>query len=214
MWDFIASHKSQILINGFNHAYLVILALAFATVIAVALALVVTRYPSLEPTANFISTVGLTIPAFALVGLLLPPFGLGARTALILVTFYATLPIMRNAIVGLTGVDANLVESARGIGMSEMSSMFKIRLPLAWPVILTGIRISMQMSMGIAAIAAYVLGPGLGGFIFTGLASLGGQTGLYFTLVAVIGIVIIALVLDLALRALGFFTTSKGIRVS
>ncbi len=116
--------------------------------------------------------------------------------------------------MGLTGVDANLVESARGIGMSEVASMLKIRLPLAWPVILTGIRISMQMSMGIAAISAYVLGPGLGGFIFTGLASLGGQTGLYFTLVAVIGVVIMALILDLVLRALGFFTTSKGIRVS
>ena len=213
MWQFIDEHQRQILINGFNHAYLVVLAVLFATLIGVALAVVITRYRALEPLANFVSTVGLTIPAFALVGLLLPVFGLGAPTALILVAFYATLPILRNAIVGLTGVDANLIESARGMGMSEATSMLKVRLPLAWPVILTGIRISMQMSMGIAAIAAYVLGPGLGGFIFTGLASLGGQTGLYFALVAVIGVVIVALILDLALRALGYFTTSKGIRV-
>lgn len=213
MWDFISEHKSQILINAFQHGYLVVLAVVFATIIGVALAILITRFRALEPFANFLSTVGLTIPAFALVGILLPIFGLGSPTALVLVTFYATLPILRNAIVGLTGVDANLVESARGMGMSEATAMLKIRLPLAWPVILTGIRISMQMSMGIAAISAYVLGPGLGGFIFTGLASLGGQTGLYFALVAVIGVVIVALILDLVLRALGFFTTSKGIRV-
>ncbi len=77
MWDFIAEHKSQILINAFQHGYLVVLAVVFATIIGVALAILVTRYRALEPFANFISTVGLTIPSFALVGLLLPPFGLG-----------------------------------------------------------------------------------------------------------------------------------------
>lgn len=214
MWSFIVDRRSQILISGFNHAYLVILAVAFATVIGVALALVITRIPRLEPVANTLSTIGLTIPSFALVGLLLPVSGLGAPTALILVTFYATLPILRNSIVGLLGVDANLVESARGMGMGELASLIRIRIPLAWPVILTGIRISLQMSMGIAAVAAYVLGPGLGGFIFTGLGQLGGKNGLNYTLVATVGIVIIALVLDLLLLLVGRATTSKGIRVA
>jgi osmoprotectant transport system permease protein len=213
VWDFITDRKSQILINGWNHAYLVVLAVLFAAVIGVALAMLITRVPRLEPVANAISTIGLTIPSFALVGLLLPLSGLGATTALILVTFYATLPILRNAIVGLLGVDANLIESARGMGMSEPASMLRIRLPLAWPVILTGIRISLQMSMGIAAVAAYVLGPGLGGFIFTGLTQLGGTNGLNYALTGTIGIVVIALVLDLLLLALGRATTSKGIRV-
>ena len=72
------------------------------------------------------------------------------------------LPILRNAVVGLQGVDAHLLESAKGMGMSEPASLLRIRIPLAWPVILAGIRVSAQMSMGIAAIAAYVLGPGLG----------------------------------------------------
>lgn len=214
MWSFIVDRRSQILISGFNHAYLVILAVVFATVIGVALALVITRIPRLEPVANALSTIGLTIPSFALVGLLLPVSGLGASTALILVTFYATLPILRNSIVGLLGVDANLVESARGMGMGELASLIRVRIPLAWPVILTGIRISLQMSMGIAAVAAYVLGPGLGGFIFTGLGQLGGKNGLNYTLVATVGIVIIALVLDLLLLLVGRATTSKGIRVA
>ncbi|MEO5652581.1 MAG: ABC transporter permease [Marmoricola sp.] len=213
MWQFIEDRRAQILINAFNHAYLVVLAIVIATVIAVLLAMVITRMPRLEPVANAISAVGLTIPSFALIGLLLPVTGLGATTALIAVTFYAALPILRNAVVGLAGVDANLLESARGLGMSELSSMFRIRLPLAWPVILAGIRVSMQMSMGIAAIAAYVLGPGLGVSIFVGLAQIGGKNAVNYALVGTLGIVIIALLLDLLLLALGRLTTSKGIRV-
>ncbi len=162
MWDFIVDRKAQILINALNHAYLVILCVIFATFIALALAVLVTRMPKLEPVANAVSAIGLTIPSFALVGLLLPVTGLGDGTALAAVTFYAVLPILRNAVVGLQGVDANLLESARGMGMSEVASLLRVRIPLAWPVILAGIRISLQMSMGIAAIAAYVLGPGLG----------------------------------------------------
>jgi osmoprotectant transport system permease protein len=213
VWEFIEDRRVQILINAWNHAYLVILALVLATIIAVGLAMVVTRLPKLEPVANAVSAVGLTIPSFALIGLLLPVTGLGSPTALLAVTFYAVLPILRNAVVGLAGVDAHLLESARGMGMSELASMFRIRLPLAWPVILAGIRVSMQMSMGIAAIAAYVLGPGLGVSIFVGLAQLGGKNALNYALVGTVGIVLIALVLDLLLLALGRVTTSKGIRV-
>ncbi len=213
MWQFIEDRRVQILINAVNHAYLVVLAIVMATVIAVLLAMVITRLPKLEPLANAISAIGLTIPSFALIGLLLPVTGLGATTALIAVVFYAALPILRNAVVGLAGVDANLLESARGLGMSEVSSMFRIRLPLAWPVILAGIRVSMQMSMGIAAIAAYVLGPGLGVSIFVGLAQIGGKNAVNYALVGTIGIVIIALLLDLLLLAVGRLTTSKGIRV-
>jgi osmoprotectant transport system permease protein len=213
VWEFIEDRRVQLLINAWNHAYLVVLAIVFATVIAVAIAMVVTRMPRLEPAVNALSAVGLTIPSFALIGLLLPVTGLGPPTALIAVTFYAALPILRNAIVGLAGVDPNLVESARGMGMSELASMVRIRLPLAWPVILAGIRVSMQMSMGIAAIAAYVLGPGLGAGIFTGLAQIGGKTATESALVGTLGIVLIALVLDLLLLVLGRVTTSKGIRV-
>ena len=213
MWDFIVDRKEQILINALNHAYLVILCVIFATVIAIALAVLVTRMPKLEPVANAVSAIGLTIPSFALVGLLLPVTGLGDGTALAAVTFYAVLPILRNAVVGLQGVDANLLESARGMGMSNVASLLRVRIPLAWPVILAGIRISLQMSMGIAAIAAYVLGPGLGVSIFTGLAQIGGKNAVSYAAVGTVGIVIVALLLDALLLLAGRLTTSKGIRV-
>ena len=87
-----------------------------------------------------------------------------------------------------------------------------MRLPLAWPVILAGVRVSMQMSMGIAAIAAYVLGPGLGGYIFTGLAQIGGANAVNYAVVGTVGVVIVALLADLLLLLLGRLTISKGIR--
>jgi osmoprotectant transport system permease protein len=213
VWDFIVDRKAQILINALNHAYLVILCVIFATVIAIALAVLVTRMPKLEPVANAVSAIGLTIPSFALVGLLLPVTGLGDGTALAAVTFYAILPILRNAVVGLQGVNANLLESARGMGMGELASLTRVRIPLAWPVILAGIRISLQMSMGIAAIAAYVLGPGLGVSIFTGLTQIGGKNAVPYAFVGTVGIVVVALLLDALLLLVGRVTTSKGIRV-
>jgi osmoprotectant transport system permease protein len=213
VWDFLSDRREQFLINAWNHAYLVILAVLFATVIAVALAVLVTKVPKLEPIANALSAIGLTIPSLALIGLLLPLFKLGATTALVAVTFYAVLPILRNAVVGLQGVDPTLIESARGMGMSEPTTLLRVRLPLAWPVILSGIRVSLQMCMGIAAIAAYVLGPGLGGWIFQGLAQVGGKNALNYALSATIGIVVLALILDALLLLLGRLTTSKGVRV-
>jgi osmoprotectant transport system permease protein len=106
------------------------------------------------------------------------------------------------------------VESARGIGMSRARTFFRVELPLAWPVILGGIRVSAQMVMGIAAVAAYVLGPGLGGFIFSGLSRLGGAGSTESIVTGVVGVVLLALVLDLLLVGLGRLTTPRGIRTA
>ena len=213
MWEFIVDRRDQIAYNTFQHANLVIQCVLVATVLAIALAVLVIQLPRLEPVANAVSAIGLTLPSFALVGLLLPLLGIGPTTAFVAVVFYAVFPVLRNAVVGLRGVDSTLLESARGMGMSPAAVLLKVRLPLAWPVILAGVRVSMQMSMGIAAIAAYVLGPGLGGYIFTGLAQIGGANAVYYAVVGTVGIVIIALVVDLLLLLLGRVTTSKGIRV-
>jgi osmoprotectant transport system permease protein len=218
VWEFIEGRHRQILYDGFQHAYLVVLAVALASVIAVLLAMFVARVPriarvvSTASTFNMLSAIGLTVPSLALIGLLMPLTGIGTTTAFICVCFYAVLPILRNAIVGLAGVDATLLESARGMGMNDVAVMFRVRLPLAWPVILAGIRVSLQMSMGIAALAALVLGPGLGSYIFTGLAQIGGKNALNSAVVGTVGVVILALVLDFLLLLVGRLTTSKGIR--
>ncbi|HET7683403.1 MAG TPA: ABC transporter permease [Marmoricola sp.] len=213
MWDFIVERRADIAYNAFQHVNLVVQAVLVAFLIALAVAVLVTRLRRLEPVATAISAIGLTIPSLALVGLLLPIAGIGPSTAFIAVAFYATMPILRNAVVGLRGVDDTLLESARGMGMSPARTMLRVQLPLAWPVILAGVRISTQMTMGIAAIASYALGPGLGSYIFTGLAQTGGANAVNQALVGTLGIVILALVLDALLLLMGRLTTSKGIRV-
>lgn len=212
MREFIVERQDQLLYGAFQHVSLVVQAVLVATVVAVALAVLVTRVPRLEPVANAVSAMGLTVPSFALLGLLLALLGIGVAPSFTAVAFYAALPILRNAVVGLQGVDGTLLESARGMGMGGVSTLLRVQLPLSWPVILAGVRVSTQMSMGIAAIAAYVLGPGLGSFIFTGLAQIGGVNALNSALVGTVGIVVLALVLDALLLLLGRLTVSEGIR--
>jgi osmoprotectant transport system permease protein len=212
VWDFIVERREQIAYSTFQHFNLVVQAVLVATLIAVVLAVLVVGAPRLQGVANAISAIGLTIPSFALVGLLLPVFSIGAFTAFLAVAFYAVLPVLRNAVVGLQQVDPTLVESARGMGMSRLAVLWRIRLPLAWPVILAGVRISMQMSMGVAAIAAYVRGPGLGDYIFRGLASIGGANAVNYALVGTLGVVVVALIADALLLLLGRVTVPRGIR--
>ncbi len=213
MWEYVTERADLIVYQAFQHVSLVVQCVLLGSVIGVGVAMLVYRNPTATALANGVSAVGLTIPAFALLGILLAPFGFGITPAVIAVTFYAGLPVLRNAVVGLAGVDRATVESARGIGMTRLATLVRIELPLAWPVILAGVRVSTQMVMGIAAIAAYVLGPGLGGFIFSGLSRLGGANALESTLTGTIAIVLLALVLDLLLVLAGRLTTSRGIRV-
>lgn len=212
MSEFLASRWPDILFRAWQHGWLVLQALAIATVLAIALAVIATRITGLTPIANAFTAVGLTLPSFALIGVLIPLVGIGTVPAVVVVVFYALLPILRNALVGLRGVDPEVLEAARGMGMGPVALFTRVRLPLAWPVILTGIRVAGQLGMGVAAIAAYVLGPGLGSYIFTGLVSLGGANALNYALVGTLGIVVVALVLDGLLVLLGRLTISKGLR--
>ncbi|WP_104055104.1 MULTISPECIES: ABC transporter permease [unclassified Arthrobacter] len=213
MTDFIAQRWNDILFSSWQHFSLVVQCLIVAAVVGVLIAAMAYRRSSLRSAADSISAVGLTIPSFALIGLLIAPLGFGVLPAVIVVGFYALLPILRNGIVGLSGVPRNTVEAARGLGMGRLRLFFRIELPLAWPVILSGIRVSGQMVMGIAAVAAYALGPGLGGFIFSGLSRLGGANSLESVVTGVVGVVLLALILDLLLVGLGRLTIPRGIRV-
>ena len=212
MWDFIAERQHQILFASWQHFSLVVQCLVLATVLAVLLAAAVYRNRTASAVANGVSAVGLTIPSFALIGLLVAPFGFGVVPAVIVVTFFATLPILRNAVVGFQGVDRTLLESATGMGMGPVSRFFRVRLPLALPVIFAGVRVSTQMSMGVAAIAAYALGPGLGGYIFRGLSSIGGANAIYYAVTGTVGVVVLAIVLDWLIIGVQRLVVSKGIR--
>lgn len=212
-WEFVAANRDKLTFQGWQHVWMVAQCVFTATLIAVGIAVVVYKSPAGSSVANALAAIGLTIPSFALLGLLIAPFGLGIVPSVMAIGFYATLPILRNAIVGLAGVDKNLIESAKGMGMGRLRTLVRVELPVAWPVILAGIRVSTQLVMGIAAIAAYVSGPGLGGLIFSGLSRLGGVNAVNDALSATILIVLLALALDLILLLVGRLTIPRGIRV-
>nr|WP_092882874.1 ABC transporter permease [Actinopolymorpha cephalotaxi] len=213
MWDFLVDRREVLVFQGFQHASMVAQCLVVATLLALVVAVLVQRNRHAVGLATATSAVALTIPSFALLGLLIAPLGIGVAPAVTAVVFYASLPILRNAVVGLAGVDPALVDAARGMGMGRLTTLVRVEIPLAWPVILAGIRVSTQMVMGIAAIAAYVSGPGLGGLIFTGLSRLGGANSVNSALAGTLGVVVLALIFDGILVLVGKYTTSRGIRV-
>jgi osmoprotectant transport system permease protein len=212
-FTYVQENWAVISANGWQHIWLVIQVLFIATVLGVLIAVLVYRSSSASGTVNALSAVGLTIPSFALLGVLTGFIPNGVLLSVLALTFYGMLPIMRNAVVGLQGVDQTLIESAKGMGMNRLTTLRKLEIPLAWPVIMTGVRVSGQMLMGIAAIAAYVQGPGLGGFIFSGISRTGGANAIESVVLGTVAIILLAIVLDLALTLVKRVTTSKGIRV-
>ena len=137
---FLASRYDDLLELFVQHVQLVMIPIVVATVLAVGLALLVEANPIAREVVTTVSATSLTIPSLALFVLLIPLVGLGATAAYIGLTVYAVYPIFVNAVTGLGTVDRNVLESARGMGMSATQRVLRTKLPLAWPVILGGIR--------------------------------------------------------------------------
>lgn len=212
-WEYLGSAHQQLLADAYQHASAVFQCTVAATVLGVLIGAACYRSAWAGSLATAATSTVLTVPSLAMIGLLVPVVGLGVPPTVIALTLYGLLPIVRNAIVGLRGVDPALVDAARGIGMSRLTRLVRVELPLAWPPILTGIRVSTQMLMGIAAIAAYASGPGLGNVVFRGLASLGSENALNQVLAGTLGIITLALLFDAAYVLVGRLTIPRGIRV-
>ena len=204
--------KGHLLDLTVAHAQIVLYAIAIATAISLVTAILIYRRERVAAIVLSIVATFLTIPSLALFTLLIPFVGLGTKPALIALVLYAMLPILRNTVVGLRSVDRAVIESAQGMGMSRLRRLAKIELPLAWPVILTGIRVATVLIVGIAALGAYVGGPGLGEDIFAGLSRVGTPTALHLTVSAILAAVALALLLDTFYLVLGKLTTSRGIK--
>ncbi|MFF1359350.1 ABC transporter permease [Streptomyces sp. NPDC058297] len=212
-WEYIVTRHQQLLADAYQQASLVFQCMVVATLVGVLIGVLTYRSEWAGNFATLATSTILTIPSLAMIGLLIPIVGLGVPPTVISLTLYGLLPIVRNSIVGLRGVDPSLIDAAQGIGMSRIARLAKVELPLAWPPILTGIRVSTQMLMGIAAIAAYASGPGLGNEIFRGIASLGSKNALNQVLAGTVGIIILALLFDAAYVLIGRLTIPRGIRV-
>ncbi|WP_242613803.1 ABC transporter permease [Herbihabitans rhizosphaerae] len=180
--------------------------------IGVGIGLMTYTQPALASLATSTTSAFLTIPSLALLGILIGPFGLGTVPVVVALVLYALLPITRNTIVGLRGVDPAVVGAAQGMGVGRGRLIYQVKFPLAWPVVLSGIRVSTQMIIGIATIGAYVKGPGLGNQIFGGLGRFGAANSLNQVLIGTVGVMLLALLFDLVYVVIGRVTTSRGIR--
>lgn len=172
-WAFFTQHQSEILAATLDHLMLVVVAMLIAILLGVPLGLFIVHRPVLRTIALGIANIFQTIPSLALFGFLIPiPFigGIGRRTAIVALVFYALLPILRNTYVGLTGIDHAVLEAAEAMGMTRVQILFRVRFPLALAVILAGIRTATIITIGVATIAAAIGAGGLGTFIFRGVA--------------------------------------------
>ena len=170
---------AEILSETLHHVILVGVSITIATAIGVPLGVLLTRRPAWSRLVLGVAGVLQTIPSLALFGFLIPvPVigGIGTRTALVALTVYGLLPILRNTVTGITGVDPALREAGRGMGMTDRQLLVRVELPLAASVILAGIRVATVIGIGVATIAAAIGAGGLGVFIFRGVAMVDNRT--------------------------------------
>jgi osmoprotectant transport system permease protein len=172
-WTFFVQHRGEIFAATLEHLQLVVIAMAMAILIGVPLGLLLVHRKILRTVALGIASILQTIPSLALFGFLIPiPFigGIGKRTAIVALALYALLPILRNTYVGLTSIDAAVLDSAEAMGMTRAQILLRVRFPLALAFILAGIRTATIITIGVATIAAAIGAGGLGTFIFRGVA--------------------------------------------
>src|SRR5215470_10421259 len=172
MWQFLQQNWPELLTLTRQHILLVIVSIAIAVVIGVPTGILLTRYKPLRTPILGIANIMQTIPSLALFGFLIPlPFigGIGARTALVALVLYSLLPIIRNTVTGVLGVEPSVREAAIAMGMTDGQVLRQVELPLAMGVIVTGIRVATVIAVGVTTIAAAVGAGGLGVYIFRGL---------------------------------------------
>jgi len=171
-FEFLRNNWAELFALTREHLFLVFVSTAFAVLIGVPLGILLTRKKSLQTPILGIANILQTVPSLALFGLLIPlPFigGIGAKTAIIALALYSFLPVIRNTVTGISGVDAKIKEAATAMGMTDWQILKMVELPLALPVILTGIRVAVVIAVGVTTIAAAVGAGGLGTYIFRGL---------------------------------------------
>jgi len=171
--NFLLTHKREVATLTAEHLWLVGISMLLAIAIGVPLGILLTRRPKWKALVLGSTNVIQTIPSLALFGLLLPLPWLGARAdrlAIVALALYALLPIVRNTYVGITGISAPVREAALAMGLTSRQLLWQVELPLAMPVLLSGIRVAAVITIGVATIAAAIGAGGLGEFIFRGIA--------------------------------------------
>jgi len=173
VFQFIVQNHGEVLKLTREHLWMVAASMLLAVLIGIPLGILITRKPGLNKPVLGVANIIQTIPSLALFGFLLPVPWIGARSdrlAILALTLYALLPLIRNTYAGISGVDRSVVEAGRGMGMTDRQLLFQVELPLAFGVIIAGVRVATVISVGLATIAAAIGAGGLGEYIFRGIS--------------------------------------------
>jgi osmoprotectant transport system permease protein len=213
VFQFIAQNHSEVLELTLEHLWMVGISTLLAVMVGIPLGILITRWPALDKPVLGSANIIQTIPSLALFGFLLPVPWIGARAdrlAILALTLYALLPLIRNTYAGIKGVDTSVVEAGRGMGMTDRQLLFQVQLPLALGVIIAGVRVAAVISVGLATIAAAIGAGGLGEYIFRGLAMVNNQ----LILAGAIPAAALALLADVSLGWLEKRLGTKTVTVS
>ncbi|HLS60137.1 MAG TPA: ABC transporter permease [Virgibacillus sp.] len=208
VFSFLSSNGSELLFKIWEHIYISLIAASLGILVAVPLGVLLTRIPKFANAVMGVLSIVQTFPSFAILAFLIPLFGIGKVPAIIALFIYSVLPILRNTYIGVSGLNRDLLEAASAMGMTQWEKVIYVELPLAVPVIMTGIRVSTVYLIGWATLAAYIGGGGLGDYIFSGL-------NLYradFIIAGAIPVTILALFTDLFLGRIEGRVTPTGMK--
>lgn len=189
-----------------SHMALALTAIAMSGSLGLALGVLIAQRPRLAPPVMGLCNVLYTVPAISLLGILIPFTGIGDKTAVIALTIYGVMPMVRNTYVGLTSVDPDILEAAQGMGSTQVQMLLRVKLPMAAGVILAGLRNTVVMTISVAGIASFVGAGGLGVAIYRGIT-------IYNPAMTAAGSLLIALLAflcDLALGALERYFKKRG----
>lgn len=192
-----------------RHVELVFISMAIAILIGVPLGILITRSKHLQGPVLGVANVLQTIPSLALLGFMIPLFGIGSTAAIAALFLYSLLPIIRNTFTGIKEVDKATIEAARGMGMTDRQILFKIELPLSFSVIMAGVRTATVINVGTATLAAFIGAGGLGDFILLGIQRAMNS----LVLIGAFPAALLALLFDWLLGRLEKLSIPKGLKL-
>jgi osmoprotectant transport system permease protein len=205
MLNYILQNSTVLAEKIGEHFLISILALSIGAAIAVPAGILLTRYKRLSQAVLSFCSVLQTVPSLALLAIMVPFFGVGKLPAVIALIIYSLLPILRNTYLGMNSVDKNVIDASKGMGMTSGQIIARVQIPLAFPVIMSGIRLSSVYMVAWATLASYIGGGGLGDFIFMGLNNF----NFYAIVAGTVPVTLMALLFDGALGALEHKFTPK-----
>jgi osmoprotectant transport system permease protein len=170
--SFVRGNVFEILARALDHVQLTLIAITIASFLGVPLGVLISHIKPLKKPVMGFANVMQAVPSIALLGFLVPFLGIGEKPAVCMVVIYSLLPIVKNTATGLSNINQQTLEAAKGIGMTRFQVLRKVKLPLALPVIMAGIRISAVSSVGLVTLSAFIGASGLGYLIYSGIRTL------------------------------------------